>query len=705
MRHERGHDLWAVVSAVPLPEVGDDALLVCLDDATGRRNTERMLVHAALHDSLTNLPNRRLLRDRLDTALARAHRSLSTVAVLFIDLDHFKDVNDTFGHDAGDEVLVGVAAGIHAALRSCDTVARLGGDEFVVVCEDVAAEHDVTRLAERILEGVRRPVTVHGRAVSVAASIGIAIAGPHAETGDELIRLADLAMYRAKHRPDASYVLADSPSTTRPRPASGPATARPTDLLADLRHAIQADQLRAALPAGGAGRRRADRPRGAAALAAPAPGLLMPQDFLPRVAGTDLARPLSDWVLRAAVRDAASWHDPQVRVSVNMWAAEVARPGFAETVGMLLTWAGLQAKALYLELHESELPEAGPGLADELDQLRRLGVGLAIDDYGTGGMSLTSLRRLPVDTLKVDRSFVAGLLGSGEDRSRGGRGGGGPGGRAAPAGDRGRDPAQLRRAAGAGLRERAGLHGRGTGPADRPARRHQPSPGRAGLTVLAGVRPPARSPHHLVDADTPAGRRVWCGSVHTTQPGGPIRASACTELPADEAAPRPGDGGSTCLLTGGCRPESSDCRACRCAPPARARTTGPPQTSTSCSAGCRAVTRRPSRRSTTGSSAPVYGVIRRVLRDPAQSEEVTQEVMVEVWRTATRFDRTRGQRHDLDPHDGAPPRDRPGARDPVGARPRRARRPARPGRRPTTWSSTRSRPGSSRSRSAAAWTG
>ncbi len=417
MRHERGHELWAVVSAVAMPEVGDGALLVCLDDATSRRNTERMLVHAALHDSLTNLPNRRLLRDRLDTALARAHRSLSTVAVLFIDLDHFKDVNDTFGHDAGDEVLVGVAAGIHAALRSCDTVARLGGDEFVVVCEDVASEHDVTGLAERLLEGVRRPVTVQGRAVSVAASIGIAIAGPHAETGEELIRLADLAMYRAKQRSDTSYVLADSAVDER-EPSDGVWSgygSRSTDLLADLRHAIQADELvlhyQPVVRVDG----------GLIGLEAllrwphPKQGLLMPQDFLPRVAGTDLARPLSDWVLRAAVRDAASWHDPQVRVSVNMWAAEVARPGFAETVGVLLTWAGLQAKALYLELHESELPEAGPNLADELDQLRRLGVGLAIDDYGTGGMSLTSLRRLPVDTVKVDRSFVANLLGSGED--------------------------------------------------------------------------------------------------------------------------------------------------------------------------------------------------------------------------------------------------------------------------------------------------
>jgi diguanylate cyclase (GGDEF)-like protein/PAS domain S-box-containing protein len=411
LRHTRGHDLWAVVSAVALPEAGDRALLVCLDDATGRRNTERMLLHAALHDSLTNLPNRRLLRDRLETALARAHRSASTVAVLFIDLDRFKDVNDTLGHDAGDEVLVGVANGIYSALRSCDTVARLGGDEFVVVCEDVNDDNDVTRLADRLLAGIRRPVHVRSHTVSVTASIGIAIAGPRAGSGDELLRLADLAMYRAKTRSDTPYFIADESVATGLD--VGPRAGQ--ELLAELRHAIQADKLQLHY-------QPVVRVDGSligleALVRWPHPrlGLLLPHDFLPRVAGSDLARPLSDWVLRTAVRDAASWHDPGLRVSVNVWACEVARPGFADTVAMLLTWAGLQARGLYLEMHEHDLPSAGPGLSDELDRLRRLGVGLAIDDYGTGGTSLAGLRRLPVDTLKVDRSFVAGCLDDPED--------------------------------------------------------------------------------------------------------------------------------------------------------------------------------------------------------------------------------------------------------------------------------------------------
>jgi diguanylate cyclase (GGDEF)-like protein/PAS domain S-box-containing protein len=412
LRHARGHDLWVVASAVELPG-GVRQTLVCLDDATARRNTERLLLHAALHDSLTNLPNRRLLRDRLDTALARAERTERTVAVLFLDLDGFKDVNDTYGHDAGDEVLVGVAAAIHGALRSCDTVARLGGDEFVVVCEDVDEDHDVTRLAQRLVDEIERPITVQGHALRVRTSIGIAVAGSPAGSGDELLRAADLAMLRAKQLPGTAYVFfdedADRPATSGERLGG--------DLLAELRHAIQADLLALYYQPvvhvqGGL--------LGLEALVRwphPDLGLLLPEDFLPRVIGSELARPLTDWVLRAAVRDAASWRNPRVRVSVNVWAGEAARPGFSDTVALLLDWAGLAPRGLYLEIREQDLPDGGPGLPDELDRLRRLGVGLAVDDFGSGGTSLAGLRHLPVDTLKVDRSFVAGMLRDRDDEA------------------------------------------------------------------------------------------------------------------------------------------------------------------------------------------------------------------------------------------------------------------------------------------------
>ncbi|MDQ1619345.1 MAG: hypothetical protein QOE19_1914 [Actinomycetota bacterium] len=402
LRHSGGREIWAVASAVDLPEAGEGALLVCFDDATTRRNTEKMLLHAALHDSLTNLPNRRLLRDRLETALHRAERSDKTVAVLFVDLNDFKRINDSLGHDAGDTMLVAVARNIISVLRTCDTVARIGGDEFVVLCEDVTGEGDISILVSRLLEAIRRPVMVEGRSATVSASIGVAVPGPRKETSDQLVRMADLAMYRAKQRPEVDYLLADETLATLGVPRSG--------LVAELRHAIQVDELELHY-------QPVIRMDGhivglEALLRWPHPrlGLLVPREFLHLAEGGELAGPLSDWVLRTAIAELAKLHDTTLRVSVNIWASEVARVGFADTVAELLTWAGLQARQLYLEMHEGDLPTAGAGLNHELDQLRKMGVGLAIDDYGTGGSSLANLRRLPVDTLKVDRSFVAGCV-------------------------------------------------------------------------------------------------------------------------------------------------------------------------------------------------------------------------------------------------------------------------------------------------------
>jgi diguanylate cyclase (GGDEF)-like protein len=402
LAHPLGREVWAVASAIDLPEAGYGARLVSFEDATNRRNTEKILLHAALHDSLTDLPNRRLLSDRIETALARAERSSRTVAVLFLDLDEFKKVNDSFGHDAGDTMLVAVARNIISVLRTCDTVARIGGDEFVVLCEDVSSEGDISLLVGRLLEAIRRPVHLDGHLAAVSASIGVAVPGARDETGDQLVRMADLAMYRAKQHPELDYVIADETLVDVGAPAAG--------MLAELRHAIQADELvlhyQPVVRIGGllVGLEALVRWRH------PRLGTLLPHDFLHVAEAGGLSRSLTDWVLRTAVAQAGSWHDPSLRVSVNVWASEVAQPGFADKVAALLTWGGLQARTLYIEMHASDLATAGAGLATELDQLRAMGVGLAIDDYGSGEPSLTNLRRLPVDTLKIDRSFVAGCL-------------------------------------------------------------------------------------------------------------------------------------------------------------------------------------------------------------------------------------------------------------------------------------------------------
>jgi EAL domain-containing protein (putative c-di-GMP-specific phosphodiesterase class I) len=254
----------------------------------------------------------------------------------------------------------------------------------------------------RLLEAIRRPVRLDGEMATVSASIGVAVPGSENETGDQLVRMADLAMYRAKHHPDLDFVIADETLLEVGAPATG--------ILAELRHAIQADELLlhyqpvVRIDGHVVGFEALVRWRH------PRLGTLLPHDFLHVAEAAGLARSLTDWVLRTAIAQAGSWHDPTLRVSVNVWASEVARPGFADRVASLLTWAGLQARGLYVEMHETELLTAGPGLATELDQLRAMGVGLAIDDFGNGLPSLDSLQQLPVDTLKIDRSFIAACL-------------------------------------------------------------------------------------------------------------------------------------------------------------------------------------------------------------------------------------------------------------------------------------------------------
>ena len=372
-----------------------------LDDATSRRNTEKILLHAALHDSLTDLPNRRLLSDRIETALSRAERSSRTVAVLFLDLDDFKKVNDSFGHDAGDTMLVAVARNIISVLRTCDTVARIGGDEFVVLCEDVSSEGDISLLVGRLLEAIRRPVHIDGGTAAVSASIGVAVPGPGNETGDQLVRMADLAMYRAKHHPELDYVIADETLLDLGAPGAG--------MLAELRHAIQADELvlhyQPVVRVDG-------HLMGLEALVRwrhPRLGMLLPHDFLHVAEAGGLTRSLSDWVLRTAIAQAGSWHDPTLRVSVNVWASEVAQPGFADKVASLLTWAGLQARSLYLEMHESELPTAGPGLTDRARPAARDGRGAGHrrlrQRRAVAGQPAPAARRHP-----EDRPLVRGPL-------------------------------------------------------------------------------------------------------------------------------------------------------------------------------------------------------------------------------------------------------------------------------------------------------
>jgi len=378
-----------------------------LRDITQRKALEEQLVHQAFHDPLTRLPNRTLFMDRLTQALGRAARSGSVVAVLFLDLDNFKLVNDTLGHSAGDELLVAVADRVRGCLRLGDTAARLGGDEFTVLLEDVEDVAAVVRAARRIVRTLKRPLFLARREVVVNASIGIALGGRSADAADDLLRNADVAMYRAKRKGKARYEVFDPSMHT-------PAIAR-LALEAELREAIARSEFQVyyqpkILTATGA-------IVGVEALARwrhPARGMVVAADFVPVAEETGLVVPIGHWVFREACRQVRHWQlglpgGPPLRLSVNLSAREVQEPGLVEAVAATLVETGLDPSALCLEIAESVVMEEVPETLELLERLKEIGVQVSIDDFGIGSSSLARLKRLPLDGLKIDRSFTGGL--------------------------------------------------------------------------------------------------------------------------------------------------------------------------------------------------------------------------------------------------------------------------------------------------------
>ncbi len=417
VRHADGSWRHVEVTATNLldePSVG--GIVLNYRDISERKAFEEQLRHRAFHDPLTGLPNRALLLDRLGHALARAARDGSGVAVLFLDLDRFKVVNDSLGHQTGDRLLVAVAEGIVECLRPEDTAARLGGDEFIVLLEDVRDARDATRVAERIAACLRAPLTLAGHEIAVTASIGIALAAAGRGRPDELLRDADLAMYRAKARGKARYEIFDASMNAR--------ALERLALEADLRRALERGQLRlhyqpqVELATG--------RIAGAEALARwehPERGLVPPGEFIPLAEETGLILPLGWWALEEACRQARAWGrdaggaagDRPPTISVNLSARQFQQPGLAAGVARVLCKTGLDPRRLHLELTESVVMEPAEATIATLQELKAQGVRLAIDDFGTGYSSLSYLKRFPVDLLKIDRSFVAGLDRDAED--------------------------------------------------------------------------------------------------------------------------------------------------------------------------------------------------------------------------------------------------------------------------------------------------
>jgi len=380
-------------------------------DVTERRAAERLLEHQALHDPLTGLPNRALFLDRLQHALARARRPGTSLAVYFCDVDNFKDVNDSLGHDAGDELLIALPPRLREGLRAGDTVARFGGDEFVILCEELDSEGEAIRIAERISEAFALPLELDGRPHHLSVSVGVVFARGGAATATEVLRDADAAMYRAKGRGKGRFELFDAQMRAS-------LVAR-LQTEADLRRALEQHELRVhwqpvvALGAGEAD----DAFVGAEALVRwqhPERGLLVPAAFIAVAEDSGLIAPLGAWVLEEACRQALAW-DGRRTASVNLSPRQLSHSDVPALLERALEETGVDPRLLELEITENVLMEQSASALATLRRLKAMGVRLVLDDFGTGWSSLAYLKRFPLDGLKIDREFVAGLGNSAED--------------------------------------------------------------------------------------------------------------------------------------------------------------------------------------------------------------------------------------------------------------------------------------------------
>lgn len=382
-------------------------------DVTERKRVEEQIEYQAYHDALTGLPNRRLFRDRLTVALAHARRMKHPLAVMFLDLDRFKVVNDTLGHSTGDELLKTVGTRLQSSLREEDSIARMGGDEFTILLADLKTTDDSAKIAQKVLDTVAQPLRIDGTELFVTTSIGIALFPSDGDTAEALLANADHAMYRAKDAGRNSYQMFT--------PAMNNRALERLSLENDLRHALDRGELvlhyqpQINIASG--------RVTGVEALLRwnrPGFGLVGPKDFIPIAEETQLIVPIGEWVLREACRQAVEWQSDRpsgFRMAVNLSPRQFQHSDLPHVIAAALELSGIAPHDLELEITESLAMQNTTRTIATLQRLREMGVQIAIDDFGTGHSSLNYLRSFPIDSVKIDQEFVQEIEGSEADRA------------------------------------------------------------------------------------------------------------------------------------------------------------------------------------------------------------------------------------------------------------------------------------------------
>jgi diguanylate cyclase (GGDEF)-like protein/PAS domain S-box-containing protein len=410
---------WAELSASRLPDGGAQ---VIVRDITSEREAASRIRNLAYFDALTGLPNRELFREQIDKAIERCRRVDRPMALLFLDIDRFKMVNDSLGHSSGDVLLTEVADRLRSAVRGGDSIgrltqgaaarprdvggiSRLGGDEFTVVVADLEHPQDAARVARRILHALSRPFQVGGQEIFIGCSIGIAVWPDDGANSELLLRSADVAMYHAKGRGGGAYAFFNASMNVT--------STRRLALESQLRRGLEREEFHLVYqPIRDTQTGRVSAVEALVRWTDASGQPVSPAEFIPIAEEAGLIVDLGDWVLGTACRQARAWQDQgfaPIRMSVNISVHQLRRSGIVDSIDQILFESRLEAGRLELEITESSMLDANPNIAAAISRLREMGVGFALDDFGTGYSSLSSLQRFPIERLKIDRSFVSGV--------------------------------------------------------------------------------------------------------------------------------------------------------------------------------------------------------------------------------------------------------------------------------------------------------